>query len=683
MFFNRKKIDNNEINFYKDYITKKNNVSSLYDQTIKCIDFLNIKSIEEELYLYKNKLDTEVFKVLIIGSFKNGKSTFINSLLGKEILPAYSTPCTAVINEIKYGETPKAIMHFKSEVKDYEDSYLLKIPEYIRKHIESYSTEKIPPIEIPWDDLEDYVVIPVETENQERGIQESPYEKVELFYPLELLKNGIEIIDSPGINESETHTRIAQNYVRNADAVIFIFNALAPFTKAEQDFLEKEILNRGFNDIIYVVNRFDQLLNNEERAKVIDFANQKIVPLTSLKQKGLFYTSAQNGLEGKIEHNEEKYNSSGIKEFEIFLADFLINQKGILKLKQPVEELKKTISEQINNELSYQTQLIEVSVQDLIQKQNNIEPEITSLCLNKTDIENKLNNGIEKIKKSVLECVRDYYINIDSKLDSAINSYEASEKISLFQIKKQSELVGEDICKYLQGIIVNEQRIWAEKKFQPLLLELLSNWLKFVEKDLNDYYVKIDAIKISADNVKVSSPYIPLWQRALGVAAGAILGSWDIALLGGVGGLNIDLFKAIGFEIAATMALSLAGLLNPVTFLGVSIFAIVYNGLSVGKRIEKQLKQNILQEVKACIHEKEKSVTEILIQSCESEMVKIKSLIIDNMDNEIKILQDTLQNIIKEKEKGEQEAIEYKNKIENCNSSLLEILNKLECIFNK
>ena len=674
--------NNTDYNLYENYINNKQIISNYFDQTIESIDFLNLSSLKESLLQNKNKLNTDTFKVLVIGSFKNGKSSFINALLGEEILPAYSTPCTAVINEIKYGEKPKAIMHFKSEVKDYEDSYLLKIPEYIRKHIESYSTEKIPPIEIPWDDLEDYVVIPVETENQERGIQESPYEKVELFYPLELLKNGIEIIDSPGINESETHTRIAQNYVRNADAVIFIFNALAPFTKAEQDFLEKEILNRGFNDIIYVVNRFDQLLNNEERAKVIDFANQKIVPLTSLKQKGLFYTSAQNGLEGKIEHNEEKYNSSGIKEFEIFLADFLINQKGILKLKQPVEELKKTISEQINNELSYQTQLIEVSVQDLIQKQNNIEPEITSLCLNKTDIENKLNNGIEKIKKSVLECVRDYYINIDSKLDSAINSYEASEKISLFQIKKQSELVGEDICKYLQGIIVNEQRIWAEKKFQPLLLELLSNWLKFVEKDLNDYYVKIDAIKISADNVKVSSPSIPLWQRALGVAAGAILGSWDIALLGGVGGLNIDLFKTIGLEIAATMALSLAGLLNPVTFLGVSIFAIVYNGLSVGKRIEKQLKQNILQEVKACIHEKEKSVTEILIQSCESEMVKIKSLIIDNMDNEIKILQDTLQNIIKEKEKGEQEAIEYKNKIENCNSNLLEILNKLECIFN-
>ena len=675
--------NNTDYNLYENYINNKQIISNYFDQTIESIDFLNLSSLKESLLQNKNKLNTDTFKVLVIGSFKNGKSSFINSLLGEEILPAYSTPCTAVINEIKYGEKPKAIMHFKSEVTDYEDSYLLKIPEYIRKHIESYSTEKIPPIEIPWDDLEDYVVIPVETENQERGIQESPYEKVELFYPLELLKNGIEIIDSPGINESETHTRIAQNYVRNADAVIFIFNALSPFTKAEQDFLDKEILNRGFNDIIYVVNRFDQLLNNEERAKVIDFANQKIVPLTSLKQKGLFYTSAQNGLEGKIEHNEEKYNSSGIKEFEIFLADFLINQKGILKLKQPVEELKKTISEQINNELSYQTQLVEVSVQDLIQKQNNIEPEITSLCFNKTDIENKLNNGIEEIKKSVLECVRDYYINIDSKLDSAINSYEASEKISLFQIKKQSELVGEDICKYLQGIIVNEQRIWAEKKFQPLLLELLSNWLKFVEKDLNDYYVKIDAIKISADNVKVSSPSIPLWQRALGVAAGAILGSWDIALLGGVGGLNIDLFKTIGFEIAATMALSLAGLLNPVTFLGVSIFAIVYNGLSVGKRIEKQLKQNILQEVKACIHEKEKSVTEILIQSCESEIVKIKSLIIDNMDNEIKILQDTLQNIIKEKEKGEQEAIEYKNKIENCNSNLLEILNKLECIFNK
>ena len=50
----------------------------------------------------KKKLENDNFKVLVIGEFKNGKSTFINSLMGEKVLPAYSTPCTAVNNELIY-----------------------------------------------------------------------------------------------------------------------------------------------------------------------------------------------------------------------------------------------------------------------------------------------------------------------------------------------------------------------------------------------------------------------------------------------------------------------------------------------------------------------------------------------------------------------------------------------------
>ena len=51
----------------------------------------------------KNQLTNSKFKVLIIGEFKRGKSTFINALLGEKILPSAAKPCTAIISEVKYG----------------------------------------------------------------------------------------------------------------------------------------------------------------------------------------------------------------------------------------------------------------------------------------------------------------------------------------------------------------------------------------------------------------------------------------------------------------------------------------------------------------------------------------------------------------------------------------------------
>ncbi len=70
---------------------------------------------------------------------------------------------------------------------------------------------------IPYDKIEDYVVIPM-GKNPKDMLLESPYERVELFWPLELLKNGIEIIDSPGLNEHATRTKVTMDFISRADA---------------------------------------------------------------------------------------------------------------------------------------------------------------------------------------------------------------------------------------------------------------------------------------------------------------------------------------------------------------------------------------------------------------------------------------------------------------------------------
>src|SRR5271165_4842815 len=53
-----------------------------------------------------------VFRVLVLGEFKRGKSTLINALLGEPILPANVTPTTAVLTVVKYGEERRAIVHY-------------------------------------------------------------------------------------------------------------------------------------------------------------------------------------------------------------------------------------------------------------------------------------------------------------------------------------------------------------------------------------------------------------------------------------------------------------------------------------------------------------------------------------------------------------------------------------------
>jgi hypothetical protein len=54
----------------------------------------------------------EVFNIAVMGRFKAGKSSFLNHLLGRDLLPVGVIPVTAVITEIAYGSRERAVAHF-------------------------------------------------------------------------------------------------------------------------------------------------------------------------------------------------------------------------------------------------------------------------------------------------------------------------------------------------------------------------------------------------------------------------------------------------------------------------------------------------------------------------------------------------------------------------------------------
>ena len=88
---------------YDDMKQKKSKIMHSLIDLAGIVDNLNEMGLAingSALLDLKKKLESDNFKVLVIGEFKNGKSTFINSLMGDKVLPAYSTPCTAVINEV-------------------------------------------------------------------------------------------------------------------------------------------------------------------------------------------------------------------------------------------------------------------------------------------------------------------------------------------------------------------------------------------------------------------------------------------------------------------------------------------------------------------------------------------------------------------------------------------------------
>ena len=191
--------------------------AQLKKELVTCIDsILTIENISgglcEEL---KDKIENNEFNLVVLGQFKRGKTSLINALLGAEILPTAIIPLTSIATILKYGETVNIKVYFNDgRVMDIEPATL---PQYV--------TEKGNP-------------------KNEKEVQE-----VIIAYPSTYLKDGVRLIDTPGVGSVYEHnTDVAYQYLPKSDAALFLLSVDQPVSKAELDFLKdvKEYSHRIF-----------------------------------------------------------------------------------------------------------------------------------------------------------------------------------------------------------------------------------------------------------------------------------------------------------------------------------------------------------------------------------------------------------------------------------------------------
>jgi len=178
--------------------------TDLIDDLTKLEKVVTNKQIKTLAQLLHKKLEIDVFSLVIVGQFKRGKTTFINALLGKDILPTAIIPLTSIITILTYGDKLQITTFFENGTKE----------------------------EIKIDDLALYVTEKYNPKNEKK------VNHVEIKYPSPYLKNGVQIIDTPGIASVHEHnTKTTYEYLPQADVAVFLTSVDPPLTEAELHFL--------------------------------------------------------------------------------------------------------------------------------------------------------------------------------------------------------------------------------------------------------------------------------------------------------------------------------------------------------------------------------------------------------------------------------------------------------------
>ena len=357
-----------------------------------------IDGFEEVSAYLKNKvsrLEEKDFTIALFGAFSAGKSSFSNALMGQRVLPVSPNPTTAAINKIRpvspehphetadvvlktveqmtediissYGEIGITVTSLDDafnkaqQALDVElvDERLHVHKSFVRAFREGYPLFKDKlgtVVRANYEDFEKFVA----QENRSCFV-----DNIDFYFDCALTRMGVTLVDTPGADSiNARHTGVAFEYIRNADAILFITYYNHAFARADREFLIQ--LGRvkdafELDKMFFVVNAIDLAADDEERDAVIDYVRSELLRF-GIRKPRLFGISSLLALKEKVEQIELE---SGMKPFEENFHHFLENELTAIAVQALAEETEKT-----EGRLS---SLIEQTEQNLARKDERLE----------------------------------------------------------------------------------------------------------------------------------------------------------------------------------------------------------------------------------------------------------------------------------------------------------------------
>ena len=180
----------------------------------------------------QTRLASDQISLAVLGEFSSGKTSFINRLLGVDLLETGLLPTTAVCTYIQYGTELSCELFFANS-----ESIKVKTCDEI---------------------LEKASVFKAETAD-----------RVVLRLPSPLLKTGLTIVDTPGVNVNiDAHEAVTRKAIQEANACIYMMDARQPGKKTTIDFVRR--IHGQLNKTFFVLNRAD-ILDSDEQAEASEF----------------------------------------------------------------------------------------------------------------------------------------------------------------------------------------------------------------------------------------------------------------------------------------------------------------------------------------------------------------------------------------------------------------------------
>lgn len=278
------------------------------------VQYPSAASLRQRIEHAKDMFSEKKYRLAVVGEFKRGKSSLINALVGNKLLPTDICPTTAVIGRLVYGEDKKIIICYKNG----------RIEEKTTDELWKYATKL------------------------ERGGEENAalIKEIIIKCPSIFCRNGIEIIDTPGLNDNEQMSETTLKILDSVDSVIIAISAVIPLSMTERELIMTLLEQDGIRHITFVITFIDRVSDERsEQDRLIEFTRNRIkndvleearkrfsdrAELIAkaeswLEAPVLFAVSSKLAMKGFDSDNQELLKESRFPEFKQSLLELLIS----------------------------------------------------------------------------------------------------------------------------------------------------------------------------------------------------------------------------------------------------------------------------------------------------------------------------------------------------------------------
>jgi replication fork clamp-binding protein CrfC len=631
----------------------------------------------EDVNAASKNLKKGVFRLLVLGDMKRGKSTFLNALIGENLLPSDVNPCTALLTVLRYGPEKRVTIHFNDGKRPQELDF------------QSFKYK--------------YTIDPAEAkkleQEQKPAFPDVDYAIVE--YPLTLLEKGIEIVDSPGLNDTEARNELSLGYVNNCHAILFVLRASQPCTLGERRYLENYIKGRGLT-VFFLVNAWDQVRESlidpddteeltaaENRLRQVFKANLAeycFVDGQNVYEERVFELSSIQALRRRLKNSQADLAGTGFPQFMGALNTFLTRERAIAELRQ-VRTLARQATNHTREAIARRIPLLDQDVNELKQRIDSVEPEFSKLTTIRDQFQREIINTRDQQARVVSESFRSYVLKLGDTFETDFLRYQPELNLFDFLSSGKREAFNTALQKAFEQYITDKFSAWtltAEKDVNAAFRELSRSAAQYgasysqvtdqINEKLTGQKVRVNTTTTTEDD---NSPGWAKWAMGLlSLSSGNLAG---VALAGaGFDWKNILLnyFTVLG----------IGGMITAITgiFLGPIGFALL--GLGVGflqadqarKEIVKTAKKELIKYLPQVAQEQSPIVYDA-VKECfdvyEREVSK-------RINDDITARKSELDNLLKQKETREINRENELERLKNLQTDVIEQLQKIEAAYS-